>query len=255
MNPNDPNELKTPLLSHLIELRRRLIFSALFIIIAVGFCYFYSQEIFTILTQPLKTALGSSVKLSYFAPHEAFFSFMNLALYAGLAISFPFISLQIWLFVAPGLYNHEKNAALPFLFLAPVMFCAGAALAYFLIMPQALAFFAGFQSPLGASGVEIIQENRVSDYLSFAITFLFVFGISFELPVGLILAGKLGFVSADGLRRKRKYILLGAAIFSAAVTPPDLLSMTGLLIPLYGLFELSILIIALFERKKTIVKQ
>lgn len=247
---SDVTENKAPLLEHLTELRRRLIYALLCAAAAIGGCYYFSQEIFIFLTEPLKQSLGENVKLSYFAPHEAFFSYMNLAIYSGLALSFPFVSLQIWAFTAPGLYRHEKRAALPFLLLAPLMFCAGAAFAYYVVMPAALEFFASFQSPLNNNGVSVVQENRVSDYLSFAVTFLLIFGISFELPVALVTAGRFGLISAQGLRQKRKYVVLAMAVFCAAVTPPDILSMGGLFLPLFALFELSVLIIALFEKKR-----
>ena len=192
-----------------------------------------------------------NIKVTYWAPHEAFFSYMNLAIYSGFCLSFPVIMSQIWAFIAPGLYTHEKKAFLPFLLMTPIMFILGAMMAYYVVLPTALSFFAGFQTPLGTmGGTQIVQETRVSEYLSFALSFILIFGATFELPIGLILAGRVGLISATTLREKRSYAIFAIAVFAALVTPPDMISMAGLGIPLYIMFEISILSIASFEKKR-----
>ena len=240
---------ESPLLEHLIELRSRLIKCLAVLGAAFGVCLYFVRDIFTFLIRPLHAALGPEVKVSYFAPQEAFFSYMNLALYAALMLSLPLLLIQIWAFVAPGLYRHEKRAFFPFIMATPLMFYAGAGLAYSVMLPAALHFFAGFQ--IEQSGLKVVQETRVSDYLSFAKTFLLAFGASFELPVLLVLLGSIGVVSAQSLRDARRYAVLGMAVLSALVTPPDLLSMLGLLVPLIALYEIATVLVAVSERRRS----
>ncbi len=242
------------LIDHLTELRTRLIKASLFFIIMVGICFYFAQEIFVLLIIPLKQALGEQVTVSYFAPHETFFVYMNLSLYAALIISVPVIIHQIWAFIAPGLYYSEQKAIKPFLFLAPIMFAIGGLFAYSFVLPSALAFFASFQTSVHHGDIHILQQIRVQEYAHFALSFILVFGVTFELPVILILLGVFGIVTANDLRHYRKYAILIIATISAIVTPPDLISMFGLAIPLQLLYEVSILIIQLYERRKYVKK-
>ena len=162
MSKNHETLPEAPLISHLTELRQRLIYSFVFFAICVGGCFYFADIIFIFLLEPLKYALGENLKVTYWAPHEAFFAYMNLALYAGLIIALPFFLIQIWRFIAPGLYNNEKKAFLPFLLMTPVMFTIGLAFAFYIVMPTALSFFAGFQTAQDMGGTQIIQETRVS---------------------------------------------------------------------------------------------
>ncbi len=242
------------LIDHLTELRSRLIKVVLFFIVMVGVCFYFAQNIFIMLLIPLKQALGQGVSVSYFAPHETFFVYMNLSLYTALIISVPIIIHQIWAFVVPGLYYSEQKMVRPFLFFAPLMFVLGASFAYFFVLPTALAFFASFQASVDNGAINIVQQIRVQDYAHFALSFILVFGVMFELPIILILLGLFGIVSAENLKKYRKYALFAIAVVAAIVTPPDLISMLGLAIPLQLLYEISIVIIQLYERKHYVKK-
>jgi sec-independent protein translocase protein TatC len=233
---------KMPLIAHLTELRKRLIYVFCFFIVAVMACFYYADDIFMILLRPLKIALGDNIKITYWAPHEAFFTYMNLAVYAGFIISLPIIIIQIWGFIAPALYQREKYIVLPFLSAVPFMFIFGMVVAYYFIMPTALSFFATFQNH-AATGTQIIQETRVSDYAKFTLNFLLVFGLTFEFPVLLILSGALGLFNAGHLRTFRSYAVLLMGAFSAIASPPDAMSMIVMLGALWIMYELSIIVI------------
>jgi sec-independent protein translocase protein TatC len=245
--PTSESLAQTPLIEHLSELRSRLIKCFVILIVMFGVCFYFIEHIFAFLIAPLYKALGHDAVVSYFAPQEAFFSYMNLALYSAVLLSLPFFLVQAWAFVAPGLYKHERNAFFPFIIATPVMFFAGAALAYYVMMPAALKFFAAFQ--FHNATVSVVQQTRVTDYLSFVKTFLLAFGLSFQIPVLLVLLGRAGIVKAQMLRQTRRYAILGMAGISAVVTPPDLLSMAGLLVPLIMLYEGAILLVAHFEKQ------
>ena len=248
MSQNNESLAEAPLIAHLTELRQRLIYSFIFFAICVGGCFYFADTLFIFLLTPLKYALGNDLKVTYWAPHEAFFAYMNLSLYAGLIISLPFFLIQIWGFIAPGLYSNEKRAFLPFLFMTPVMFSVGLAFAFYIVLPAALSFFAGFQTDVNMGGTEIVQETRVSEYLQFCLSFLLIFGLAFQLPIGLVLAGRAGLIQADTLRNARPYALMGIAVCSAFFTPPDIISMLSLAAPLYIMYEISILFISSFKK-------
>ena len=240
----DIDATKAPLLDHLIELRGRLIKAIIAILIAFLVCYWQSANIFDFLIQPLLKVLPPGRGLIYTAPQEAFFTYVKLSLWGAIMIAFPIIASQIWMFVAPGLYRHERKAFLPFLIATPVLFILGAALAYYGVIPLALKFFAHFET------AEIRQENRVSEYLSFFMTLIFGFGLAFQMPVLLTLMGKVGLISSDTLKSKRRYAIVGVFIVAAVATPPDPVSQISLALPMIALYEISIFSVRMVEKKR-----
>ena len=235
----DIDDTKQPLLAHLIELRRRLLWCLATLVVTFFICFAFAKDIFAILVQPLLRA--GQGKLIYTDIFEAFFVQVKVALWAALMVSFPVIATQLWRFVAPGLYVKEKKAFLPFLLVTPLFFAAGACFAYFVAMPWALHFLLSFQGNVGGVNQEALPG--VGNYLTFVTRFLFGFGAAFLLPILLMILERAGIVTREQLARSRRYAVVAAAAVAAVLTPPDVVSMLLLLVPLYSLYELAILAI------------
>ena len=237
----DIDDTKQPLLAHLIELRRRLLWSLATIVLFFFICFHFATDIFAILVQPLLRA--GQGKLIYTDIFEAFFVQVKVALFAALMLSFPMLATQLWRFVAPGLYAKEKKAFLPFLLATPLFFAAGACFAYFVAMPWALKFLLSYQGNVGGVSQEALPG--VGNYLTFVTRFLFGFGAAFLLPILLMILERAGIVTREQLAKSRRYAVVAAAAVAAVLTPPDVVSMLLLLVPLYGLYEFAILAIRL----------
>jgi sec-independent protein translocase protein TatC len=235
----DIDETKQPLLEHLIELRRRLLWSLATLVVCFFICFAFAKDIFAVLVQPLLRA--GQGRLIYTDIFEAFFVQVKVGLFAALMLSFPMIATQLWRFVAPGMYAKEKKAFLPFLLLTPLFFAAGASFAYFVAMPWALHFLLSFQGNIG--GVQQDALPGVGNYLSFVMRFLFGFGAAFLLPILLMILERAGIVTREQLAKSRRYAVVVAAAVAAVLTPPDVVSMLMLLVPLYALYEFAILAI------------
>jgi sec-independent protein translocase protein TatC len=242
----DINDSKMPLLDHLIELRRRLLWSFVALAVSFGVCFYFARPIFAILVQPLLAA--GQGKLIYTQIFEAFFVEVKVAFFAAMMVAFPVFATQIWRFVAPGLYRNEQKAFLPFLILSPALFTLGACLAYFIAIPIALRFLLGFSGNVGGVTQEALPA--VGNYLSFVTTFIFGFGVAFQLPVLLLLLEKAGIVSRQQLAEGRRYAIVASFAIAAVLTPPDAVSMLLLAIPLCLLYELALMVMWFTQRRK-----
>ena len=237
----DIDETQAPLLDHLIELRGRLLRCVIALAVAFGVCLYFAKPIFALLVQPLADAFPKGQgRLVYTKLYEAFFVEIKVALFAAFLISFPIIANQLWAFVAPGLYAREKKAFLPFLLATPVLFTAGAALAYFVVMPTAFRWFLGFEGTTAGLTQEALPA--MGDYLDLVMHFILAFGISFLLPVLLLLLNRAGIVTREQLSGARRYVVVGIFIIAAIATPPDVVSQLILAVPLMILFEGSLLL-------------
>ena len=236
---------KTPLLHHLVELRRRLLYCLGFFLLVFAVSYFYVEPIYQLLQQPLLVALGenSDRRMIYTGLHEAFFTYLKLSFFNALFFTLPLILIQLWKFIAPGLYAHEQRSLSPLFLLTPVLFVAGAALAFYVVIPLAWEFFVSFETQNGGSMMRVELEARVSEYLGLIIKLVLAFGLSFELPILLLVMAKAGIVTSLSLKEHRKHAIVGVFFFAALITPPDLISQVALGLPIVLLYELSILII------------
>ena len=261
--PDEIEDSSAPLIEHLAELRNRLIHSVAAFLVGMIICFTVATPLFNFLTDPLCQVLaarGQDCDLIFISPQEGFFVAIKISLLGGFILAFPYIGLQMWRFVAPGLYKTEKGAFLPFLVASPFMFALGAAFAFYVVTPLAYDFFLGFQQ-FGSEGEAVVDEEvtqglsvvfqgSAQEYLNLTIKFILAFGLCFQLPVLLTLMGKTGLVSADGLGAVRKYAVVAILMLAALVTPPDVITQVILFVVVYGLYEISIHLVLRVEKKR-----
>jgi sec-independent protein translocase protein TatC len=246
------DDRQMPLLDHLIELRNRLMYSCAAIFVGFLVCYFFSEQIYAFLVQPLADIYQGQTgrRMIYTGLAEAFFTYVKVAFWAGAFLTFPFVAAQLWMFIAPGLYRNEKQAFLPFLAATPVLFFLGGALAYYVIFPLAWRFFVSFETAGGDGTLPIELEARVGEYLSLVMKLIFAFGLSFQLPVALTLMGRVGLITSQQLSTNRRYAIVAVFAAAAVLTPPDVISQIGLAVPILLLYELSIIAVRMVERRR-----
>lgn len=234
------------LTQHLIEIRRRLTYSILFLVLSFGICYFFVDQIYNFLLEPLAKVYGNdhSRRIIYTGVSEAFTTYLRLAFLSALFFSTPFFITQIYLFLAPGLYKKEKQFILSLFISAPLLFLIGSAFLYYFIFPSIFKFFVSFESPAGTMAIPIQLEARISEYLSMVVKLIFGFGIAFQLPVVIVILVKMGVVKVASLRSKRKYWILLIFVLAAVLTPPDVFSQISMALPMMLLYEIAILISA-----------
>ena len=245
-------EKKSTVSEHLIELRSRLLKSIIFLLITFIICYIFSDKIYNFLVDQYAQAVkddGNNRRLIFTALHETFLTYLKLAFFAAFFFSCPLILMQIWKFVAPGLYKDEKLALLPFLIATPVLFLLGGMLVYYLIMPLAIKFFLSFETAAINGSLPIQLEAKVNEYLSLVMRLILAFGISFQLPVFLTLLAKVGFITSEYLKTRRKYVVIIIFSMAAILTPPDPITQIGLALPLLLLYEISIFTVKFVEKK------
>ena len=246
------NTTKEPFVSHLTELRSRLIKSFIFLFLTFILCYLFSESIYKFLVKPYSDAIieqNLDRRLIFTALHEAFLTYLKVAFFASIFLTSPIFLSQVWKFIAPGLYNNEKKALLPYLIATPLLFLLGGVLVYYFIMPLAIKFFLSFESTQDINSIAIQLEAKVNEYLSLVMRLIFAFGISFQLPVVLSLLARVGMIDSKFLRKRRKYVVVMIFAAAAILTPPDPITQIGLALPLLLLYELSIITVKFIEKK------
>ncbi len=247
---------KMPLLDHLIELRQRMLYSVVALFVAFLICFYFAQELFDFLVQPLadllkeREGVHGARRMIFTDLTEVFFTHIKIAFFFGAFASSPIFLTQLWLFVAPGLYRNEKGAFAPFLIASPILFFLGGALVYFVLFPLAWSFFLSFETLASSDTLAIELEAKVAEYLSLVMKLIFAFGFCFQLPILMTLMARVGLATSKGMAEKRKYAVVGVFIVAAVITPPDPISQLSLAIPIIVLYEISILMAKLVEKKK-----
>ena len=251
MSLKNSNFKEMSLIDHLVELRKRLLWSFVYLIIIFIICFYFADTLFSFLAQPLVDLMDteSGQGFIYTALQEAFFTELKIAFFFALFFSFPLIAIQIWKFIAPGLYSNEKKAFLPFLLATPILFFAGGSMVYYLIAPIAWKFFLSYQN-LNSSGIPIRLEAKMGEYLSLMMQFIFAFGLAFQLPVVLSLLAKANIVNYIALKKFRKYAIVIAFLSAAFLTPPDPFSQISLALPIILLYEISIFLAKIIHKNK-----
>ncbi|WP_416306181.1 twin-arginine translocase subunit TatC [Neptunicella sp. SCSIO 80796] len=247
------NLSRAPLLKHLLELRSRLLYCLSFFAIMFGLSYLFATDIYHFLQQPLLQIFGpdSGRRMIYTGLHEAFFTYLKLAFFSALFFTLPLILIQVWRFIAPGLYKHEQRRLSPLFVLTPILFVTGSALAFYVVMPLAWEFFISFEAPGGQDAISVELEAKVSEYLGLVIKLIIAFGLSFELPILLLVLAKAGLVTVESLREYRRHAIVAIFLVAAVMTPPDLISQIALGLPVVALYELSILLILWTQHNAT----
>ena len=246
------NQAEGGFFSHLVELRKRLIHSIIFLTILFVICYYFSEYIYGFLVDPYAQAVKNDEvnrRLIFTALQETFLTYLKVSFFTAFFVTFPFILTQIWKFIAPGLYEDEKSAIMPYLVITPILFLLGGMLVYYLIMPLAIKFFLSFESSGLNTALPIQLEAKVNEYLSLVMKLIFAFGLSFQLPVVLSLLARIGVVDSHFLKERRKYVVVIIFAAAALLTPPDPVTQIGLAIPLLLLYELSIISVKFIEKK------
>ena len=239
-------------ISHLAELRKRLIHSFIFLIIFFVGCYFFAEHLYGFLVEPYAKVVkddGLNRRLIFTALQETFLTYLKVSFFTAFFVTSPFILIQVWKFIAPGLYKHEKSALMPYLIITPILFLLGGMLVYYLIMPLAIKFFLSFESSGAITNLPIQLEAKVNEYLSLIMKLIFAFGLSFQLPVVLSLLARIGIIDSEFLKQRRKYVVVIIFTAAAILTPPDPVTQIGLAIPLLILYELSIFSVNMIEKK------